>query len=161
MDPGHGWKGKQHWITCDDNLNDMYKAYGSKMEILIWCFLPSKIENGAKKRKSPSDKSDTTEKRTRCVAAIEDKMNEVKDIYAKLHSKHGNKYLVEQYHTWAQLIHIGKQESYDKPPNFPFLWEENRMAIRVVPIFTVQKLLHILPLVPILQVYQSYHQENA
>ena len=53
---------------------------------------------------------------------------------------------------------------------FLFLWEENRMAIRAVPIFMIQKLLHILPLVPvlqvvllvpILQVYQSYHQENA
>jgi len=120
MDPGHGWKGKQRWITCDDDLKDMYKAYGSKIEIMIWCFLPSKTENGAKKRKSPSDKSDTAEKRTRCVAAIEDKMNEVKDILAKLQSKHGNKYSVEQYHAWAQLIQIGKQESYDKPPNFPF-----------------------------------------
>ena len=50
MDPGHGWKGKQRWITCDEDLKDMYKTYGSKMEILIWCFLPSKIENGAKKR---------------------------------------------------------------------------------------------------------------
>ena len=57
---------------------------------------------------SPSDKSNTTEKRTRCVAAVEDKMNEVKDILAKLQSKHGNKYSVEQYHAWAQLIHIGK-----------------------------------------------------
>ena len=69
MDTGHGWKGKQCWITCDD-LKDMYKAYGSKMEILIWCFLPSNIKNGVNKRKSPSDKSDATEKRTRCVAAI-------------------------------------------------------------------------------------------
>ena len=43
MDPDHGWKGKQRWITSDDDLKDMYKA-GSKMEILIWCFLPSKIE---------------------------------------------------------------------------------------------------------------------
>ena len=97
-------------------------------------------------------------------------MNEVKDILAKLQSKYGNKYSVEQYHAWAQLILIGKQESYDKPLIFLFLWEENRMAIRVVPIFMVQKLLHILSLVPvlqvvllvpILQVYQSYHQENA
>ena len=95
----------------------MYKPYDSKIEIMIRCFLPSKTENGVKKRKSPSDKSDTTEKRTRCVAAIEDKLNEVKKILAKLH---GNKYSVEQYHAWAQLIQIGKQELYDKPPNFPF-----------------------------------------
>ena len=108
MDSGHRWKGKQHWITCDDDLKNMYKAYGSKIEIVIWCFLPSKTENGAKKRKSSSDKSDATEKHTRCVATIEDKMNEVKDILAKLQSKHSNKYSVEQYYVWAQLIQIGK-----------------------------------------------------
>ena len=87
MDPGHGWKGKQRWIICDD---DMYKAIWFQDGNLIWCFHPSKIENGAKKRKSPSNKSDTTEKRTRCVAATDDQINEVKDILAKLQSKHGN-----------------------------------------------------------------------
>ena len=30
MDPGHGWKGKQRWITCDEDLKDMYKVYSSK-----------------------------------------------------------------------------------------------------------------------------------
>ena len=54
MEPGHSWKGKQHWITCDDNLKDMYKAYSSKTEILILCFLPGKVENGTKKCKNPS-----------------------------------------------------------------------------------------------------------
>ena len=128
MDPGHGWKGKQRWITCDDDLKDMYETYSSKAEILIWCFLPGKLENGTKKRKNQSDKSDATEKRTKCVAAIADKMNEVKDILAKLQSKHGTKFSVEQYHAWAQLIHIGKQESYDEPPNFPFFMGRKQNA---------------------------------
>ena len=131
MDPGHGWKEKQRWIVCDDNLKYMYKAYSSKTEILIWCFLPGKLECNAKKCKNPSDHN-SNEKRTKCVAEIEDKMNEVKEILAKLQSKHGKKFSVEQYHAWAQLIHIGKQESYDEPPNFPFLWGKNRMVTRVM-----------------------------
>ena len=131
MDPGHGWKEIQCWIVCDDNLKYMYKAYSSKTEILIWCFLPGKLECNAKKCKNPSD-DNLNEKRTKCVAEIEDKMNEVKEILAKLQSKHGKKFSVEQYHAWAQLIHIGKQESYDEPPNFPFLWGKNRIVTRVM-----------------------------
>ena len=93
------------------------------------------------------------EKKQRLITCDDDlKDHHGKTSWQKLQSKHGNKYSVEQYHALAQLIHIGKQESYDKPPNFPFLWEENMMAIRVVPMFMVQKLLHILPLLPVLQV---------
>lgn len=123
MDPGHGWKGKQRWISCNDDLQDMYEVHRSKKEILIWCFLPAsdKPDNIiSKKRKSPSNTDASVEKRTKCVAAIEDKMNETKDILAKLQGKHGKKFSVEQYHAWAQLIQIGKQHSYDEPPNFPF-----------------------------------------
>ena len=120
MDPGHGWKGKQRWITCDEDLKDMYKVYSLKAEILIWCFLPGKPENSTKKRKNPSANNDPAEKHTKCAATIQDKMNEVKDILEKLKSKHGKKFSVEQYYAWAQLIHIGKQQSYDEPPNYPF-----------------------------------------
>ena len=102
MDPGHG-KGKQRWITCDD-LNDMYETYSSKADTLIQCFLPGKLENGTKKRKNQSDKSNATEKCTKCVAAIADKMNEVKDILAKLQSKHGMKFSMEQYHAWGHYM---------------------------------------------------------
>ena len=29
MDPGHGWKGKQRWITCDEDINRRQKfLYG-------------------------------------------------------------------------------------------------------------------------------------
>ena len=54
----------------------IYKIYSSKAEILIWCFLLGKIENSTK---NPSD-NDATEKCTKSVAAIGDKMNEVQDI---------------------------------------------------------------------------------
>ena len=74
----------------------MYEAYSSKTEILIGCFLPGKLECNAKKRKNPSD-DNLNEKRTKRVAEIEDKMNEVKHILAKLQSKHGKKFSVEQY----------------------------------------------------------------
>ena len=70
MDPGHGWKGKQHWITCDEDLKDMYKVYNSKAEILIWCFLPGKPENSTKNRKNPSANNDPAEKHTKCAAGI-------------------------------------------------------------------------------------------
>ena len=55
-------------------FKDMYRAYSSKAEIFIWCFLPGKTATDANKRKKPL-KHDTIEKRTKCVASIEDKMS--------------------------------------------------------------------------------------
>lgn len=39
IEPGHGWKGKQRWITDGEDLLDMYRVYESRKEILLWCFL--------------------------------------------------------------------------------------------------------------------------
>ena len=42
IEPGHGLKGCQHWITTTDDLKDMYKAYERRKEIIIWCH-PSSV----------------------------------------------------------------------------------------------------------------------
>ena len=52
MEPGHGYKGKQRWITCNEDLQDMYEANCMKKEILLWCFLPDKEGPIGKKRSS-------------------------------------------------------------------------------------------------------------
>ncbi|XP_065914252.1 uncharacterized protein [Dysidea avara] len=118
MEPGHGYKGKQRWITCCEDLQDMYEAYSTKKEIL-WCFLPGK--GGAVSKKRSNDTAGhADEKRTKCTTEIEGKIDEAKEILLKLKDKHGKKYTAEQYHAWAQLIQIGKQSSYDEPPDYPF-----------------------------------------
>ena len=40
ISPGHGVKGKmQDLVDCKD-LDEMYKCYGKRKEILLWCFKP-------------------------------------------------------------------------------------------------------------------------
>ena len=46
------------------------------------------------------------------------KIQEVEEIIDKL-KKHGNALNVEQYNTWAHMLHMGHYSSYDEPPNFP------------------------------------------
>ena len=48
------------------------------------------------------------------------KVSEVQEIATKLQSKHGTTYTPEPYHAWAQLIQMGKQSSYDEPPQYTF-----------------------------------------
>ena len=33
--PAHGWKGKQELIDSNDDLQEMYSAYGNKKDILL------------------------------------------------------------------------------------------------------------------------------
>jgi len=65
MEPGHGYKGKQRWITCNEDLQDMYEANCMKKEILLWCFLPDKEGPIGKKRSSDTADS-SSGKRTKC-----------------------------------------------------------------------------------------------
>ena len=37
-----------------------------------------------------------------------------------LKAKHGTQYSVEKLNAWAHLIHIGKHESHDTPPDLPY-----------------------------------------
>ena len=97
IEPGHGYKGKQRWICCDEDLKEMYKIYSSKREILMWCFLPGKRS----KRTVPSDHAGSSMRTAKCSKVTESnssKISEVQQIVAKLQSKHGSKYSPEQYH---------------------------------------------------------------
>ena len=37
IEPGHGARGKQRWLTSADDLKDMYSTHQGKKEILLWC----------------------------------------------------------------------------------------------------------------------------
>ena len=61
MEPGHRQKGKQCWITCCEDLQDMYKDYSMKKEILLWYFLPGK--GGAVRKKRSNDTGEAVSKK--------------------------------------------------------------------------------------------------
>ena len=37
IEPGHGLKGRQQWIVQDEDVQEMYKSYCKRREILLWC----------------------------------------------------------------------------------------------------------------------------
>ena len=41
VEPGHGNRGKQQWLSGEEDLKDMYRAYCDKTEILLWAQRPS------------------------------------------------------------------------------------------------------------------------
>ena len=121
VEPGHGWRGKQRWITADEDLRAMYDEYRGKKEVLLWCLLPGEEKHTASgKRQRKPEGGDSTSKHSRCSEANAKKMSETKDTVSKLQAQHGAKYTPEQLHAWAQLIQCNKHQSYDQPPNFPF-----------------------------------------
>lgn len=119
--PGHGFKGRQQWINEDRDLDEMYEIFGTRKEILIWCLLPrGKSENkGGKRGKSDCDNAAKRHKETQKEARQEDK-HDVSDVIKQLQKNHGNKFSIEQFNAWAQLIRLGKHVSLDNPPNYPF-----------------------------------------
>ena len=61
------------------------------------------------------------------------KIQDVEELVEKLQSKHGAKYSVEQFKAWANLIHLKKHSSEDKPPELPYFtgrtsWRKKRTA---------------------------------
>ena len=114
IEPGHGAKGKQHWIVDDDVLCDMYKTYRGKKDIVLWVYL------GTRKRPhSPDPESSSKGKKTKYDVHTH-KMMEVEEIANDLQTHHGNRYTREQYTVWAHMIHLKKHHSRDDAPDKPF-----------------------------------------
>ena len=34
---GHGSRGKQRWLACNEDLEELYRVYHGKKDILLWC----------------------------------------------------------------------------------------------------------------------------
>lgn len=120
IEPGHGLKGRQHWIVNDSDIIDMYKMYKGKNEVIIWCHLPASSATEKTAKRKNTEASPHTSKRMKCSDKNEKALDEVKAIVSQLQSKHGKNYTPEQYNAWAQLIHIKKHTSLDDCPDFPF-----------------------------------------
>lgn len=117
IEPGHGAKGKQRWLTSSEDLKDLYRIHEGKKEILLWCFHADQ----GQKRCAPSPSGDgNVPKRSRYDNHL-DKMTEVEEIEERLRERHtGDPYSEEQLRSWAHMIQLKKHSSYDEPPNKPF-----------------------------------------
>lgn len=119
IEPGHGLKGRQQWIVQDTDVQEMYRAYSKRREILLWCVQPSANvtkNSESRKRSSPASVPEADKGKRSCTQKIRD----VEDIMKQLKEKHGQMYSTEQYSCWAHMFHMEKHRSLEVPPGLPF-----------------------------------------
>lgn len=122
IEPGHGAKGRQRWLSSYDDLKDMYSLHEKKLEILLWCYSSRQTSSSnpsSSKRPHSPEQPQSSQKRSR-YSTHSEKMIEVESIEDKLLEKHDGKYSREQIRAWAHLIQMGKHGSYESAPNKPF-----------------------------------------
>ena len=127
IQPGHGLRGKQEWLCCDDDVQDMYDRHSSKKSVLLWCFMKTNSDGSASRkrpRSSSSSEASTARKSSRSSTSYEthqnNKVAKTNEILTKLEEKHAEKHSIEQLRTWANLIQLKKHSSLDIPPDYPF-----------------------------------------
>ena len=124
IQPGHGLRGKQEWLCCDDDIQEMYDLHSRKKSILLWCFKKTSSDSSASRKRprsgSSSEASNAQKRSTNYESHQRDKVAETNEILAKLEKKHGDKYSSEQLRTWANLIQLKRHTSLDTPPDYPF-----------------------------------------
>ena len=118
IQPGHGAKGKQKSLEERDDLTTMYELYSKRKQIVLWLKVA--------KTKRPLKVDDTSSKkqcRTTNHGSHLEKISEVQAIFEDLEKRHGNskQYSPEQLRAWAHMIQLKKHESYEAPPDKPFL----------------------------------------
>lgn len=124
VEPGHGLKGKQHWLVDNNDLDDMYENFRSR-SVFFWCFDPittsgSTPSGGTKRRASGDSEEKPPAKSKRDVCSHGHNISEVEVIVKKLEEKHASKFTTEQLNAWGHMLHINKHSSYDDPPDLPY-----------------------------------------
>ena len=123
IDPGCGLKGKQQWITQDDDSVEMYDKYG-KHDILLWCLKKVDDQPGAlnskSKKNSASEGAPTAKRPKQSTSHYAETLTEVEELIKQLREKHGSLYSPEQLNCWAHMHQTKKHGSLETPPNLPY-----------------------------------------
>ena len=128
MLPGHGMKGKHHYISTDPQIQEMYKLFSGRREILLCCWyqIGTKLANSDVVEDDDDVIENTVQnpgivrsKRSTKSDAIAQKINDAEEVMNTLAKIHKN-YTSEQLSSWAHLIQMGKHHSYDNPPDYPY-----------------------------------------
>ena len=137
IEPGHRMRGKQQWLSSDEDLKDMYEVFAGKNEIMLWCYFSQQSSSAVSGKRTRVHSEEQTSSnpppskvpRTTNHHHHQAKMDELDDIiYYSLTEKHEKMYSPEQLRAWAHLLQMNKHDSYDEPPNKPFF--RNRKSHR-------------------------------
>ena len=68
---GHGWKGRQELIDCNEDVKDMYALYGKRTDIFLWCHTVSDDSKCSQSRKRLSlTDGEPVSKRAACAQML-------------------------------------------------------------------------------------------
>ena len=150
--PGHGLKGRQHWLLWDKDLQDMYSVHKKRRVITLWCFRPTVggAEPSSSRKRSLSEGAEDTAPRPKshCVQKIKD----VEDLISQLKERHGKAFTTEQLSCWAHVPYGETQLSWHPSWHSIFHWlcekkKAMKMTILWHHVMRVQKRLVVYLLV--------------
>ena len=104
IEPGHGAKGRKIWLNTDADVDDMYKIYEGRKEIMLKNETQEDVEQPSAKRPCRSDNKSSAITTTPQAELLTQKMREVDEIVTKLSEKQSGNFTVEQLRAWAYLI---------------------------------------------------------
>ena len=104
----------------------MYAVCHGKREITLWCTGQLKPLPKVKiKREHPEEDDDAASFPKTKAAKL---MLEIRVILKKLQEKHGHKYTIKQYNSWAHMLQIGTYSSYEDVPELPYFGRKKRVS---------------------------------
>lgn len=107
-----GKNGAKRWIIEPRDLESMYSAFKKGTEIHLWCEGKQPEHNGSQEPPAP--------KRSKTSTRRELFEEEVDEIFKKLREKHED-FEGPKLRLWARLLHSGRYDDYDNPPNIPLI----------------------------------------
>ena len=99
IQPGHGVRGKQRWLSSDQDLDDMYSEYLGKKEIILWTYLSLADDTPTSNcSTSPDDSSPLPKTKRPRSEATSSTLSEGYEIVQDLKRIHDDKsiYTIEQ-----------------------------------------------------------------
>ena len=109
IEPGHGAKGKQHWLITQEDLDEMYVALDKKIkhEVLLWCYSKTEAEPLRVRKRPVSPVNSDSMPGSKRPNVCSQKLQKVEKIVKELQEKHKTSYTVEQLNAWAHLLQLG------------------------------------------------------
>ena len=104
----------------------MYAIYFGKREIKLWCTGELNEQTMSKKRAHENEENSSVSTTDMPKTKTAKRMEEVNDIMDKLKEKHKTVFSVEKLSAWAHMIHMGKHQSYENPPNLPYFGKQKK-----------------------------------
>ena len=83
IEPGHGLKGKQRWLSDEEDIEAMYASFKARREIVMWCLPASDSSVNKKIYSNEKENKGNLGPPPQKKSAVAQKINEVEDIISE------------------------------------------------------------------------------